>query len=114
MSTFICEKCGKLDNSACNNNYWHAIGNKYRKSKGEKLDICFKPQFIFFEDHICCSDCYEEIIDNKYTETLHSKKTNIKNKEHWTKYGKEKLLEWEKRKDGSMVNATEYFKNNNI
>lgn len=30
-------------------------------------------------------------------------------KTHWTDYGIEKLLEWEKRGDGSMINATEYF-----
>ena len=41
-------------------------------------------------------------------------KFNIKNKTHWSEYGKETLLEWESRKDGSMVNATEYFKSNGI
>ena len=35
-------------------------------------------------------------------------------KEHWSKYGVEKLLEWEKRRDGSMINATEYFKKNGL
>lgn len=34
----------------------------------------------------------------------------IKDKDHWTKFRKEKLLEWEKRNDGSIVNATEYFR----
>lgn len=31
-------------------------------------------------------------------------------KEHWTKYGVEKLLKLEAQKDGSMINATEYLK----
>lgn len=31
-------------------------------------------------------------------------------KKHWTDYGMEKLIEYEKRDDGSMINATEYFK----
>lgn len=31
-------------------------------------------------------------------------------KKHWTEYGVEKLLELEARKDGSMINATEYLK----
>ena len=28
MSCFICEKCGLIDNTDCNNNYWLAIGRK--------------------------------------------------------------------------------------
>ena len=31
-------------------------------------------------------------------------------KKHWTEYGVNKLLEMEARKDGSMINATEYLK----
>lgn len=31
-------------------------------------------------------------------------------KEHWTDYGVDKLLRYEARKDGSMINATEYLK----
>ena len=31
-------------------------------------------------------------------------------KDHWTKYGVEKLLELEARRDGSMINATKYLK----
>lgn len=31
-------------------------------------------------------------------------------KKHWTDYGVEKLLELEKRKDGSMINATKFLK----
>ncbi len=31
-------------------------------------------------------------------------------KKHWTNYGVEKLLELEKRKDGSMINATNFLK----
>lgn len=31
-------------------------------------------------------------------------------KKHWTDYGIMKLLELEKRKDGSMINATEFLK----
>lgn len=37
MSTFICEKCGCIDNTACDGNYW------IRKDKNEP---------------ILCSECY--------------------------------------------------------
>lgn len=110
MSIFICEKCGKLDNTACSNNYWHTFVNKCRQSESEELDICYKPQFAYFETHACCSDCCKGVTYKDDSGTLGNGKFVIKDKEHWTKYGKETLLKWEKRKDGSMVNATEYFK----
>lgn len=114
MSIFICEKCGKLDNTACGNNYWLAHMNKHRQKNGEKLEIYFKPEFSYFETHVCCSDCCEGVTFSDDSGTLHNRSIDIKDKEHWTKYGKEKLLKWERRNDGSMVNATEYFRNNNI
>lgn len=114
MGVFICEKCGKLDNTACSNNYWHASMNKYRKSKGEEMDICFKPEFSYFENHVCCSDCCDGIVYCDNSGTLHKRSIDVENKEHWTKYGKEKLIELELRNDGSMKNAIEYFSNNEI
>lgn len=111
MSSFICEKCGKVDNSACANNYWHAFRNKYR-SKGEELDTSFKPEFEYFEDHMCCSDCCDGIVYRDDSGVI-SKETGITlgDLKHWSEYGsKEDILEWESRNDGSMVNATEYFK----
>ncbi len=38
MPTFICEKCGRLDNSANTNNYWDAMGNKYTEQSGEPIN----------------------------------------------------------------------------
>lgn len=110
MSIFICEKCGKLDNSACSNNFWHARRNKYRQSNEEEIDISYKSKFEYFENHVCCSDCCDGIIYSDNSGVITKGKFDIEDKEHWTKYGKEKLLEWEKRNDGSMVNATEYLK----
>lgn len=112
MGIFICEKCGKLDNTACNNNYWHAFSNKYRRLKGECLDIGYKKEFEYFEDHVCCSDCCNGIAYEDDSGVIELDDSDIKDKQHWSKIGKEKLLEREARKDGSMVNATEYFKSN--
>ena len=110
MSIFICEKCGKLDNTALNNNYWHAHLNQYLESVGRKIDIAYKPEFLYFENHVCCSDCCDGIIYKDNSGKIQIGDWDIRDKEHWTKYGKETLLEWEKRKDGSMVNASKYFK----
>lgn len=110
MSIFICEKCGKIDNTACHNNYWHASQNKYRQSKGEELSTAYKPEFKYFENHVCCSDCCKGITYKDNSGVLHKGRLDIEDKEHWTKYGKEKLLELESRNDGSMVNATEYLR----
>lgn len=110
MSIFICEKCGKLDNTACNNNYWHAQMNQYLKSVGKAIDISYEPEFEYFETHVCCSDCCNGITYADGSGVIHSTDFDIPDKDHWTQIGKEKLLEWEKRNDGSMVNATSYLK----
>lgn len=114
MPSFICEKCGKVDNSACANNYWHARSNKYLKSNGKenKISTSYKSEFAYFEDHVCCSDCCDGIVYYDDSGVI-SKETGITlgNLKHWSEYGsKENILEWESRNDGSMVNATEYFK----
>ena len=110
MSVFICEKCGKLDNTACHNNYWHADMNKYRQANGEELDIDYKPEFAYFENHCCCSDCCDGVEYSDGSGVLRNDDFDIKDKKHWTEFGKDKLLEWEARGDGSMINATEYLK----
>lgn len=112
MSIFICEKCGKLDNTACSNNYWHAKKNKYKQSKGEKPEQSYKPEFDYFENHICCSDCCKDVTYIDGSGVLGYGRFDIADKKHWSEFGKEQLLEWEARNDGSMVNATEYFSAN--
>lgn len=114
MGIFICEKCGKLDNTACSNNYWHAAMNKRRELQGMEMDVCFKPEFLYFENHVCCSDCCEGVMYYDGSGMLHKRSIDIQDKDHWTKIGKEKLLELEARNDGSMVNAREYFGSNSI
>lgn len=110
MGMFICEKCGKIDNTSCNNNYWHASGNKYKKSKNEEIDTAFKPEYSYFEDHVCCSDCCDGIEYNDGSGAIRKDDDDIQDKKHWTAYGKEKLLEMESRRNGSMKNATAYLK----
>lgn len=109
MGIFICEKCGRLDNTACGNNYWLAHMNKSRIHAGEQMKCHFKPEYSYFENHVCCSDCCEGVAYSDNSGTIRKRYYDIVEKEHWTKYGKEKLLEWETRGDGSMMNATEYF-----
>lgn len=109
MSIFICEKCGRLDNTAKNNNYWIVKMNRNMKTVGEEYGVRFKPEFSYFEDHFCCSDCCDGVQYMDGSVALKKSNIDLKDKEHWTKYGKDTLLEWEKRNDGSMVNASEYF-----
>lgn len=110
MPSFICEKCGKVDNSACANNYWHAFRNKYRSK--EELDVRFKSEFEYFEDHMCCSDCCDGIIYCDDSGVI-SKETGITlgDLKHWSEYGsKEDILKMNSCNKGCMVNAIEYFK----
>lgn len=114
MSIFICEKCGKLDNTALNNNYWLAFMNKNKVKNGETITTYFKPDFTYFNGHVCCSDCCDGLQFSDGSGGIKKNERDIENKKHWSVYGKYELLEWEARNDGSMINATEYFKNNNI
>lgn len=55
MPTFICEKCGRLDNSANTNNYWYAMGNKYAEQKSESISPHYTDDY--FNNHVCCALC---------------------------------------------------------
>lgn len=114
MSVFICEKCGRLDNTALNNNYWLAVLNKNRIKDGEEISSYFETEYSYFNTHVCCSDCCNGLKFEDASGEIKKSGSDIENKKHWSEYGKEKLIEWESRNDGSMVNATEYFRNNNI
>lgn len=59
MPTFICEKCGHLDNSANNNNYWLTSMNKYNASIGKKIEKLFKEEY--YDTHRCCANCCKGI-----------------------------------------------------
>ena len=117
MGVFICQKCGNLDNTACGNNFYTARRNKYYLKKYGEFESSFKPEYEYFETHECCSDCCGEIeYDDspvKFKDSIRSS-LNIKDKHHWTEYGKEKLLELEAMKDGSCENATEFFESHGI
>lgn len=112
MGLFICEKCGCIDNTACDNTYYIASLNKLKRKKGEEIQPFFKPEFQYFEDHACCTECCKgiEYYDGNKLWEGHE----VEERDHWSKYGKEKLLEWEAQGDGSMLNASEYFANYDI
>lgn len=45
MSTFICEKCGCVDNTACGGTYWSTIGDmKYFKDE-------------YYNEYLVCVAC---------------------------------------------------------
>lgn len=55
MSAFICEKCGRIDNSANHNNYWVAMGNKHKLSENKTIEPHFTDEY--FNTHACCAEC---------------------------------------------------------
>lgn len=86
MSTFICSKCGCIDNSALDGNYWLRHFEK-NKNKSEELAP------------VLCSECNGKLWHNKF------------DKKHWSTYGtKEELIAESKKKQGNYDNAVEYFK----
>lgn len=39
MGLFICEKCGCIDNTACDNTYYIASLNKLKRKRGKKYSL---------------------------------------------------------------------------
>jgi hypothetical protein len=85
MSTFICNNCGCIDNSAKGGNYW----TRFRGNENQDP-----------EPVICC-ECNGKQWHNSFP------------KEHWSKHGtKEELIAESKKRKGNYDNAVEYFNKN--
>lgn len=102
MSTYICKKCGCIDNTACGGNYWLVHGKKK-----------------YFDDEYAnnnelCVECTPEKFDDG-SKTGGGKWHNKFAKEHWSKRGTvEEIITICKKNQGNYVNAIEYFKENNL
>jgi len=99
MSSYICEKCGCIDNSASEgSNYWNV------KCKINSFDD------DYFNKHLACSEC----VPPKYADGGNSHGGVWHNKfpkRYWTKIGsKESIIAMAKKGQGNYVNAIEYFK----
>ena len=64
MPVFICEKCGKLDNSANTNNFWQACANIEKIKEGK--DPVQKYSDEYFDTHICCALCCKGLQYKKF------------------------------------------------
>lgn len=99
MSTFICDKCGCVDNSACGGTYW--------SSKSGWLDL-FEDDY-FNTNPVCCA-CAPDTYGDGSKNSKAGKWHGLFERKHWSEFGDvNKLLELEKADVGDMVNATEYF-----
>ena len=84
MSTFICSKCGCIDNSSKDGNYWTRFLDSNNKEP---------------EPPICC------VCNGKQWH-------NCFPKEHWSNHGtQDELIAEAKKKQGNYDNAVEYFAN---
>lgn len=102
MSTYICNKCGCVDNTACNGNYHLVEMMKHGHSK------FFKDEYS--NTHHLCSECTPVEYYDGSANTRAGKWHNVFPKKHWSEYGtKEYLLEQCNKHEGNFVNANEYF-----
>ena len=98
MSSFICEKCGYIDNTACGGNYWEVVTN--RKHYKEE----------YYNTHIVCSECCPTHFKSGAINEDGGKWEKHFPKVHWSKRGtKEELIKLCKEKEGNIINAEEYF-----
>jgi len=99
--TFICEKCGCIDNSACGGNYW-SVATKQNAYKDK-----------YANEQLLCVECTPtEFVDgtkNNQAGKWHNKFPKL----HWSRVNtKEDILYFCGKNTGSFVNAVEYFKEN--
>lgn len=102
MSTFICEKCGCIDNTTCGGNYYLV---EFMKVSTDKF---FKDNY--YNTHHVCVECipseYEDGSKNSKAGKWHDRFP----KEHWSVYGsKEDILAICNENKGKFINAFEYF-----
>lgn len=99
MSTFICEKCGCIDNSACGGTFHTYRAKSYNFYKDE-----------YANNHALCVECTpKEFNDGSINETA-GKWHNRFPKEHWSKHGtKAELIVEAQKRQGLYTNAVEYF-----
>ena len=99
MSTYICEKCGCIDNTACGGNYWRVKG---------KMNL-FKDEYS--NTHVLCVECTPKEFKDGSKNTEAGKWHNKFPKKHWSELGKDYILSAANAMNGNYVNAEEYFKN---
>lgn len=97
MSTFICEKCGCIDNSSCGGTY-----NSYRSKR------------VFYKENeantkaLCCVCTPTKYIDGSPTRCQGRWHERFERK-HWTQYGMDYLIEKCKKDVGDYENAIDFF-----
>lgn len=106
MSSFICERCGSIDNSALSNNYWVAFSNKKEKDPKDFF-LSFKEDY--FNTHMACAKCCEGIHFSSGEDAYHRGDLDFDIYEHWTVVGKERMLELCSHLRGDYENAKEFF-----
>lgn len=107
MSTFICEKCGCIDNTACGGTYWEvALARKTDK----KEDLLFADDF--YNKHPVCVACApKEYIDGSKNEEA-GEWHNRFPRRHWTElfHDLHELALANNESTGDFVNARTYVK----
>jgi hypothetical protein len=100
MSTYICDKCGCVDNTGCGGNYWSVV--THQNSFSDE----------YSNTHLLCCECTPNTFVDGSKNTEAGKWHNRFPKRHWSKIGSKSMIIAESKKDqGSFVNAVEYFKN---
>lgn len=103
MSTFICNKCGCIDNTSCGGNYYTKL---YGKS--EPSEKFYKEEFANILD--LCSECTPSTYIDGSKTTGEGKWHDSFEKEFWTESGdKIAILKKCDMDKGDFINAHEFF-----
>lgn len=105
MPTYICEKCGCIDNTACGGNYWLVQCMRHKNYSNP----FFKDDYA--NKHVLCTECTPSEFYDGSANPNGGKWHNKFPKKHWSEYGnKEELINLCKKGKGDVINAIEYFK----
>jgi hypothetical protein len=111
VSSYICEKCGSVENSATEGaNYWMVFNVVLH---GDKSPPYFPWVDEYANTHLLCSGCTpKERLDRGVVVIDYScgKWHEIFEREHWSKFGSmEQILESHASSRGNFENAKDYF-----
>lgn len=107
MPSYICEKCGYIDNSACGGNYWIAKMNQYRKREGREIDKYFDDEDANIK--LLCFNCTPKVYHDGSIKSDNG--VHLDTRRHWSDIGKEQILASAEASMGNFTNAKEFFSN---
>lgn len=107
MPSYICERCGCIDNSACGGNFWLVNMNKSKIKRNENIEKYFQEDYANIK--YLCVECVPIKFEDGSINEKAGRWHNRFPKRHWSEIGKDTILKIAEKDTGDYINAEEYF-----